>query len=116
MAKMNSGTSADYPTEPIARSSKPRNWTRKRINRELEARGLRQADMVRRSGKAQSVISEVVGGKMKSLPVAAVVAEALGLQPHDIWPRLYAAPASEPATSTDAPMTEPTAGPTALAS
>lgn len=116
MDKKNNGTSADYPTEPIARSSKPRNWTRKRINRELDARGLKQADMVRRSGKAQSVISEVVGGKMKSLPVAAVVAEALGLQPHDIWPRLYAAPVSEPATSTDAPKTEPNLAPVCRAS
>lgn len=102
--------------EPITRSRKPRNWTRKRINRELEVRGLRQADLVRRIGKSQSLVSEVVSGQLKSLPVASVVAEALGLQPHDIWPRIYAAPAPEPATSTDAPMTEPNLAPVCRAS
>ena len=93
--------------EPITRSSKPRNWTRKRINRELAARGLRQADLVQRIGKSQSLVSEVVSGKLKSLPVALVIAEALGVRsPHEIWPRLYAETSAVPTT---APMDEPAA-------
>lgn len=97
--------------EPITRSNRPRNWTRKRINRELEARGLKQAVLVKQIGKSQSLVSEVVAGKLKSFPVALVIADALGRHPHDIWPRLYAPPSGEP-------MTEATGepAPTALAS
>ena len=91
--------------EPIERSSKPRNWTRKRVMRELAARGVRQADLVARSGRAQSTVSEVMGGLKKSLAVATVVADSLGLHPHDIWPRLYAPPPSV------APTTAPTEAP-----
>lgn len=97
--------------EPFARTNKPRNWTRKRINRELKAAGLKQADMVRSLGKSRALVSEVVSGKQKSLPVATALASALGRHPHDIWPRLYAPPSGEP-------MTEATGepAPTALAS
>lgn len=92
--------------EPITRSSRPRNWTRARINRELKTRGLRQSDLVRRIGKSQSLVSEVVSGKLKSLPVAQVIAAALGLAPHEIWPRLYAEPEA---------AEEPSEGPAAIA-
>ena len=99
--------------EPITRSTKPRNWTRHRINRELAARGLKQADLVSRIGKSQSLVSEVVSGKLKSLPVALVIAAALGLHPHQIWPRLYAPPSGEPNSE---PTSEPDPGAIARAS
>lgn len=105
----------------ITGSRRPRNWTRKRINAELRARGLRQSDLVRRTGKSQPMVSEVVAGRRKSQPIADAIAAALGRQPHEIWPRLYAAPAA-PTEPIEAPRTEPTAAttpapaPTALAS
>lgn len=77
--------------EPIGRS-KPRNWTRAKVNRELKRLGLRQAKLVPLTGRAQSVVSDVIAGKLKSLPVATVVAAALGRKPWEIWPRVYAAP------------------------
>jgi len=98
--------------EPITRSNKPRNWTRKRINRELAARGLRQSDLVRQIGKSQSLVSEVVSGKLKSLPVALVIADALGSMPHEIWPRVYAPPSGEPSSE---PTAEPDPAPIAKA-
>lgn len=100
--------------DAISKSKKPRNWTRRRINAELRALGLRQAQLIPQTGRSQAMVSLVVSGKMKSLPVAAVIAAALGRQPHEIWPRLYA----PPAPPSGAPTTEPTAepGPTALAS
>jgi lambda repressor-like predicted transcriptional regulator len=90
--------------QPITESKKPRNWTRRKINAELKAVGLRQSDLVRRTGKSQPMVSEVVAGRRKSQPIAVEIAAALGLQPHEIWPRLYAPPSAEP-------MTEPTAAP-----
>ena len=96
---------------PITESRKPRNWTRRRINAELKARGLRQSDLVRRTGKSQPMVSEVVAGRRKSQPIADAIAAALDRQPWEIWPRLYAAPAA-PATPTGEPTTEPTASTT----
>ena len=103
---------------PITESRRPRNWTRRRINAELKARGLRQADLVQRTGKSQPMVSEVVAGRRKSQPIAAAIAAALGLQPHEIWPRLYAAPATPTGEPTTAPMaaTTPEPAPAALAS
>jgi len=97
--------------ESITESKRPRNWTRRKINAELKTRGLRQADLVRQTGKSQPMVSEVMAGRRKSLPIAVAVAAALGLLPHDIWPRLYVPPSEEP-------MTEATGepAPTALAS
>lgn len=97
--------------QPITESKKPRNWTRKRINAELKARGKRQSDLVRSTGKSQPMVSEVVAGRRKSAPIAEAIAAALGRHPHEIWPRLYAPPSGEP-------MTEATGepAPTALAS
>lgn len=97
--------------EPITESKRLRNWTRRKINAELKVRGLRQSDLVRQTGKSQPMVSEVVAGRRKSQPIAAALAAALGLHPHDIWPRLYAPPSGEP-------MTEATGepAPTALAS
>jgi len=97
--------------EPITESKRPRNWTRRKINAELKARGKRQADLVRQTGKSQPMVSEVVAGRRKSQPIAEAVAAALGLHPHDIWPRLYAPPSGVPTTEA---TVEP--GPTALAS
>ena len=97
--------------EPIDRSTKPRNWTRAKLNREMKRLGLRQAKLVPLTGRAQSVVSDVMGGKVKSTPVATVVAAALGRLPHEIWPRLYAAPRSEDLPPSEAPTTEATAPP-----
>ena len=91
---------------------KGRNWTLKKVNAELRARGLRQADLVRQLGKAQGLISGVAAGKVKSLPVATVVAAVLGKQPHEIWPRLYAPPSGEPSSE---PTAEPDPAPIAKA-
>lgn len=106
--------------EPITESRRLRNWPRRKINAELKARRKCQADVVRLTGKSQPMVSEVVAGRRKSLPIASAIAEILGRQPYEIWPRLYAAPAPA-AAPTEAPTTEPTAapegqGPTALAS
>ena len=87
----------------IDRSIKPRNWTRAKINHELKKVELSQAKLVPLTGRAQSVMSDVVRGKCKSLPVATVVAHALGREPHEIWPRLYAPPSEEPTTGTTGP-------------
>jgi lambda repressor-like predicted transcriptional regulator len=97
--------------EPFTRTAKPRNWTRKRINADLKARGTCQADLVRASGKSPAMVCEVVAGKRKSLPIATVIAAALGRQTWEIWPRLYVAPAM----STDVPTTAAMAAPTATA-
>ena len=89
----------------ITRCKSPRNWTRQRINRELRARGLKQSDLVERLGRAQSLISEVIGGRMSSLVVATAIAAELGTSPDVIWPRRYDRLPSEE------PMTEPMDGP-----
>lgn len=91
-----------------------RNWSRKRLNRELKAVGLRQADIARTAGRAHSLVSEVIAGKTKSFAVASMIAAPLGRHPHDIWPRLYA----PPVPPSGEPMKEATDGPapTALAS
>ena len=91
-----------------------RNWTRKRINCELKARETSQAQISERVGRSKAMVCEVVAGRRKSQPIADAIAAALGLQPHEIWPRLYAAPA----TPTGEPTTESTVSPapTALAS
>ena len=81
--------------ESFTRTLRPRNWTRKRINRELKAIGCKQADLMRQLGKSRALVSEVVSGKQKSMAVATAIAAALGRLPHEIWPRLYAAPRSE---------------------
>lgn len=94
--------------EPITESKRPRNWTRRRINAELKARGLRQSDLVRQTGKSQPMVSEVVAGRRKSQPIADALAAALGMHPYDIWPRLYAPPTEEPTTG-------PTGSPDAIA-
>lgn len=91
--------------EPIGRSTKPRNWTRAKIKRELKRVGLSQAKLVPLTGRAQATVSDVMGGKWKSLPVATVIAQALGREPHEIWPHVYAAPAAPPS---EAPTTAPT--------
>ena len=93
--------------EPIDRSIKPRNWTRAKLNREMKRLGLRQAKLVPLTGRAQSVVSDVMGGKVKSLPVATVVAAALGRLPHEIWPRLYAVPAPPSGEATTESMGAP---------
>lgn len=92
-----------------------RNWTRKRINAELKAQGTSQAEIVAATGRSKAMVCEVVAGRRKSQPIADAIAAALGCQPWEIWPRLYAAPA--PAMSTDDATTEPTGqGPRSLAS
>jgi lambda repressor-like predicted transcriptional regulator len=93
--------------EPITRTNRTRNWTRRRINEELKARGIKQADLVRQTGRSKAMVSEVVAGLRKSRPVAVVIAGVLGLHPHEIWPRLYA-----PTTVAVAPTEEPTPEPT----
>lgn len=62
--------------------------------RELSARGLSPKDIETATGRSRSTVSEVLGGRKKSTAVAGVIAEALGMQPWDIWPRIYAAPDS----------------------
>lgn len=96
----------------------PRNWSRKRFNRELKRFGTSQADQVRLTGFSQSLVSMVISCTATSLPVATALAAAVGRKPWEIWPRTYKCPGVAPAMSTDAPTTESTlaAGPSALAS
>lgn len=91
--------------ESISRSQKPRNWTRKRINRELRLVGVCQADIVRELKRSQSLVSGVIDGTETSLPVATAVAAKLGRTAREIWPRIYGKPAR--AKSTGGPTTEP---------
>jgi lambda repressor-like predicted transcriptional regulator len=96
--------------EPISRSPRvpvKRNWSPKRINRELRARGFRQVDVVQATGRSQSTVSEVISAKVTSLPTAEAIAALLDRRPWEIWPRRYA----EPATSTGETKTAPTAEP-----
>lgn len=94
----------------------PRNWTRKRFNRELRRFNTSQADQVRRTGYSQSLVSMVISCKATSLPCATVLAAAVHRAPWEIWPRVYAAPLV-PATPKDAARTEPSeAVPAPLAS
>ena len=71
-----------------------RNWTRRRVMREMSKRGVSPRDIETATGRSRSTVSEVLGGKKKSTAVAEAIAGALGMQPSDIWPRIYAAPAS----------------------
>jgi lambda repressor-like predicted transcriptional regulator len=85
--------------QPITESKKPRNWTRKRINAGLKARGFRQRDVVKETGRSQPMVSEVVAARRKSWPIAWAVARRHDRKPWEIWPRLYAAPPSEEPSS-----------------
>lgn len=99
---------------------RPRNWTRKRFNRELKVFNTSQAQQVRITGYSQSLVSMVISAKATSLPCATALAAAVGRKPWEIWPRLYAPPAggspSEAPTTEPTPETTPEPGPTALAS
>jgi len=88
-----------------------RNWSAKRITRELRAIGVTKSALADSIGRARTTVSEVACGRLKSLPVATALASALGRHPHDIWPRIYAPPSGEPTTEATG---EP--APTALAS
>lgn len=95
----------------------PRNWSRKRFNRELKRFRTSQADQVRKTGFSQSLVSMVISSQATSLPCATALAAAVGRTPWEIWPRIYRCPETAPATSTDAATTEPTGqGPRSLAS
>lgn len=87
----------------------PRNWSRKRFNRELKRFNTSQADQVRRLRYSQSLISMVISCKATSLPCATDLAAVIGRKPWEIWPRLYAPPAE--GTPSGAPTTEPTPEP-----
>lgn len=93
-----------------------RTWPARKITAGMHAHGVTHVSLAAQLGCSRSNVSQVVGGLTKSWAVARAIAAVIGLQPWDIWPRIYAAPALGPAMSTDAPMTAPTAGPTALAS
>ncbi len=96
--------------EPVTQRS-PRKWRPQRISKALREAGITHESLAAQLGRSRSVVSQVVGGRIKSAAVASAIAAALGKHPHDIWPRLYPPPSGEPTT-------EPTAapGPTALAS
>jgi lambda repressor-like predicted transcriptional regulator len=61
-------------------------------------------------GCSRSNVSQVVGGLTKSWRVANAICAAIGRNPWEIWPRLYAPPTVAVAP-TEAPSPEPTPEP-----
>lgn len=72
----------------LTRIKKPRKgWHRADIKAALEKRGLMLSDLARAHGYSRSVIT---GAFTHSYPVIErIVADALGVQPWDIWPDRY---------------------------
>ena len=93
-------------------NARPRTWNPRRVSDAVHAAGLSYAALARQLGCSRPFVSRVASGQDKSFRVASALAAVFGRQPHEVWPRLYAAPPS------GEPTTEPTAapGPTALAS
>jgi len=72
----------------LTRIKKPRKgWHRADIKAALEKRGLKLSDLARANGYTRSVIT---GAFTHSYPVVErIVADALDVQPWDIWPERY---------------------------
>ena len=89
---------SEYPMEPVARRM-PYKWRPQKISKAMRAVGVTHESLAAQLGRSRSVVSQVVGGRIKSAAVASAVASVLGLHPHDIWPRLYPPPSGEPTTA-----------------
>lgn len=84
--------------EPVTRQkTRRRRWAARKITAALAAVGVTHEALALRLGCSRSNVSMAVSGATKSWKVASAIAALLGLHPHDIWPRLYAAPSGEPA-------------------
>lgn len=83
-----------------------RTWPARKITAAMHAAGVTHEVMASRLGCSRSNVSQVVGGLTKSWRVASAIAAAIGRQPWEIWPRLYAPPSEAPTT---APMVAPDA-------
>lgn len=80
-----------------------RTWPARKITAALHAVGVTHEDVAREQDCSRSNVSQVVGGLTKSWRIASAIGVLIGRAPHEIWPRIYAAPA----TSMDGPTTEP---------
>ena len=79
-----------------------RTWPARKVTAALRAKGITHEALAQQMGCSRSNVSQVVGALTKSWRIASAIGVLIGRAPHEIWPRLYAAPA----TSTDGPTTE----------
>ncbi len=80
-----------------------RTWPARKVTAALRAKGFTHERIALQENCSRSNVSQVVGGLTKSWRIALAIGDVIGRAPHEIWPRIYAAPA----TSKDGPTTEP---------
>jgi lambda repressor-like predicted transcriptional regulator len=91
-------------------NARPRTWSPRRVSDAVHAVGLSYAAIARNLGCSRPFVSQVGTGRVRSWRVANAIGAAIGRNPWEIWPRLYAPPTVAVAP-TEAPSPEPTPEP-----
>lgn len=75
---------------PTSTPNRRRKMTAKAINKAIREKHGSVRNFARMHGRNWNWVLDVIHGRETSAPVARLVADVVGREPHEIWPRLYA--------------------------